>query len=37
MIENIDLLKRVQISTFIVLQKTTEVYVISLLKNEIKH
>jgi hypothetical protein len=37
MIENIDLMKQVQVSTFVVLQKTTEIYVVSLLKDKIKH
>jgi hypothetical protein len=37
MIKNIDLMKRVQASAFVVLQKTTEVYVVSLLKDKIKH
>jgi hypothetical protein len=37
MIENIDLMKRVQASALIVLQKTTEVYVVSLLKDKIEH
>jgi hypothetical protein len=37
MIENIDLMKRVQASAFVVLQKTTEIYVVSLLKDKIKH
>jgi hypothetical protein len=37
MIENIHLMKRIQASTFVVMQKTTEVYVVSLLKDKIKH
>jgi hypothetical protein len=37
MIENIDLIKRVQVSTFVILQKTTEIYVVSLLKDKIEH
>ncbi len=37
MIENIDLMKRVQASAFVVMQKTTEIYVVSLLKDKIKH
>jgi hypothetical protein len=37
MIENIDLMKRIQASTFVVMQKTTETYVVSLLKDKIKH
>jgi hypothetical protein len=37
MIENIDLMKRVQVSTFVILQKTTEIYVVSLLKDKIEH
>jgi hypothetical protein len=37
MIENIDLMKRVQASTFVVMQKTTKIYVVSLLKDKIKH
>jgi hypothetical protein len=37
MIENIDLMKRIQASALVVMQKTTEVYVVSLLKDKIKH
>jgi hypothetical protein len=37
MIENIDLMKRIQVSTLVVMQKITEVYVVSLLKDKIKH
>jgi hypothetical protein len=37
MIENIDLMKRVQASAFVVMQNITEVYLVSLLKDKIKH
>jgi hypothetical protein len=37
MIEYIDLMKRVQASTFVVLQKATKIYVVSLLKDKIEH
>jgi hypothetical protein len=37
MIENIDLIKRVQASMLVVMQKTTKVYVVSLLKDKTKH
>jgi hypothetical protein len=36
MIENIDLMKRIQASAFVVLQKITKIYVVSLLNDKIK-